>query len=184
MYVMKEIFVDVVDQDDEIIYPRPLAAVVADGLVHQIRMVKLFIMNFDKELLLCRKLPATLDQANKAKKGDNLFDCPLTAIVHAGEDYEEALIRSAQEAFGLDITDLPFYELGKLSVAEGLDCFTQVYELRYNQLPDFSATIFNDFLWEKPLDIITHFAKHEEAEKSLSICLKAFYFDCQNNSSC
>ena len=173
---MKEIFVDIVDDLDEVIYTCPLSRVVEDGLLKQIRMVKMFIMNHDKELLLCR---------NAFGKNDEiLFDVPLTAIVHAGESYEDALIRATQEVFGIDITSAQYYELGKLSREDGLDNFTEVYELTYNELPDFSATKFNDFMWEKPLDIITQFVKTSEGEKSLSICLKSFYFDCQDNFSC
>jgi hypothetical protein len=173
---MKEIFVDIVDDHDELIFARPLSRVIEDGLIKQIRMVKLFIMNYDKDLLLCRNL--------FAKKGEDLFDCPLTAIVHAGESYEEALVRSAQEIFGLDIATLQYYELGKLSREDGMDNFVEVYELSYNELPNFTATKFNDFIWEKPLNIITQFAKNPEGEKSLSICLKSFYFDCHDNLSC
>lgn len=173
---MSEIFVDIVDQDDEVICPRPLSHVIQDGLLKQVRLVKLFIMNYDKELLVCRNA--------LAKKGDDLFDTPLTALVHAGESYEEALIRSAQESFGIDIIDMQYHFLGKLSQQDGMDSFVEVYELSYNQLPDFSKTVFNDFIWEKPLDLITHFAQQQEAEKALSICLKSFYFDCQDNFSC
>ena len=173
---MKEIFVDIVDEHDEVIQPIPLSRALQDGLMHQIRMVKLFIMNYDQELLLCRNA--------LAKKGDDLFDCPLTAIVHAGESYDEALYRVVQEVFNLDLTDLPFHELGLLSQEDGMDCFTWVYELTLNELPNFSQTKFNDFIWDKPLDIITKFSKNSEGEKSLSICLKHFYFDCHNNINC
>ena len=173
---MKDIFVDIVDDNDEVIYASPLSRAVEDGLLKQIRMVQCFIKNYDQELLLCRNV--------LGKKGDNLFDCPLTAIVHAGETYEEALLRAAQEIFNLDISELPFHDLGKLSREDGMDCFTEVYELTYNELPDFSATKFNDFMWETPLNIITQFAKNPEGEKSLSICLKSFYFDCQDSFSC
>ncbi len=173
---MKDIFVDIVDDNDEVIFARPLSQVVEDGLLGQMRMVKLFIANYDKELLLCRNA--------FAKKGEGLFDCPLTAIVHAGESYEQALIRVTQEVFAIDITQQQYYELGTLSRQDGLECFTQVYELTYNELPDFSQTKFNDFMWEKPLDIITQFTKNPEGEKSLSKCLKSFYFDCQDNMMC
>ncbi len=173
---MKEIFVDIVDDLDEVIYACPLSRVVEDGLLKQIRIVKMFIMNHDKELLLCRNA--------FGKNEESLFDVPLTAIVHAGESYEDALIRAAQEVFGIDITTQQYYELGKLSREDGLDSFTEVYELTYNELPDFSATKFNDFMWEKPLDVITQFVKNPQGEKSLSICLKSFYFDCQDNFSC
>ncbi len=174
---MKEIFVDIVDDNDEVIYASPLSRVVEDGLLKQIRMVKCFIKNYDQEILLCRN-------ALTKKKDEGLFDCPLTAIVHAGESYEEALLRAAQEVFGLDISELPFHDLGTLSREDGLDNFTQVYELTYNELPDFSATKFNDFMWETPLNIITQFAKDPEGEKSLSTCLKSFYFDCHDKDSC
>ncbi|MDP3788465.1 MAG: hypothetical protein Q8Q60_04105 [Candidatus Chromulinivorax sp.] len=173
---MKDIFVDIVDDQDEVIQPASLSRVIEDGLLKQIRMVKFFIMNHDKEILLCRNA--------LGRKDDTLFDCPLTAIVHAGESYEEALIRVTQEIFNLDITTMQYYELGKLSPEDGVDNFTEVYELTYNELPDFSQTKFNDFMWEKPLDVITQFVKNPEGEKSLSICLKAFYFDCQDNFSC
>lgn len=176
MVGMKEIFVDIVDDQDEAIQARPLSYVMEHGLLKQIRMVKLFIMNYDKEILLCRNA--------LGKKAENLFDCPLTALVHVGESYEEALIRSVQEVFNLDITTMQYHELGKLSSEDGVDNFTEVYELSYNQLPDFSQTKFNDFMWEKPLDVITQFSKNPEGEKSLSICLKTFYFDCQDNFSC
>ncbi len=176
---MEEIFVDIVDDQDEVITPKPLVQVLKYGLLHQIRMVKLFIINYDKELLLCRNAFSPV-----SKKGEDGFDCPLTAIVHAGESYDEAIIRVVQETFGFDMTEMPFHELGKLSQEDGLDCFTQVYELTYNQLPDFSQTKMNDFMWEKPLDIITQFAKNPQGSKQLSICLKAFYFDCQDNLSC
>ena len=173
---MKDIFVDIVDDQDDVIYARPLSYVLENGLLKQIRMVKLFIVNYDKELLLCRNA--------LAKKGDDLFDVPLTAIVHFGETYEEALIRSVYDVFNIDISDMPYHLLGKLSVEDGMDCFTEVFELTYNELPDFSLTKFNDFFWEKPLDVITQLSKTGEGEKALSLCLKHFYFDCQNNLSC
>ncbi len=173
---MKEIFVDIVDTYDEVICAKPLSLVLEQGLLYQVRMVKLFIMNHDQELLLCRN--------GFAQRGQDLFDAPLTAIVHAGESYEDALIRAVQETFSLDITTMQWYELGKLSLEDGLDCFTTVYELTFDQLPNFDATQFNDFMWEKPLDIITQFSKKSEGEKTLSICLKSFYFDCQSNFSC
>jgi hypothetical protein len=182
---MKDIFVDIVDDNDEVVYARPLSQVLEDGLLGQIRMVKLFIMNYDKELLLCRNISLANPAVAKTQaKSDDLFDCPLTAIVHAGESYEEALIRACQEIFNIDITAEQYYELGMLSRQNGIDCFTQVYELTYNELPDFSQTKFNDFMWEKPLDIITQFTKDPEGEKSLSMCLKSFYFDCQDNLMC
>jgi len=174
--VMKDIFVDIVDEHDEVIYAISLARAVENGLLKQIRMVKLFIKNYDKELLLCRNA--------LAKKGDDLFDVPLTAIVHVGESYEEALIRSVYEVFNIDMIELPYHALGKLSTEDGMDCFTEVFELTFNELPDFSQTKFNDFFWEKPLDVITQLSKTGEGEKALSICLKNFYFDCQNNLSC
>ncbi|AXK61177.1 hypothetical protein [Candidatus Chromulinivorax destructor] len=173
---MKDIFVDIVDDKDEVIYAIALPQVIENGLLKQIRMVKLFIKNYDKELLLCRNA--------LAKKGDDLFDVPLTAIVHVGETYEEALHRTVLEVFGIDITELPYHALGKLSAEDGLDCFTEVFELTFNELPDFSQTKFNDFFWEKPLDIITQLAKTGEGEKALSVCLKHFYFDCVNSISC
>lgn len=173
---MKEIFVDIVDDKDEVIEARPLSFVVEEGLLKQIRMVKCFIINYDKELLLCRNAAA--------KKGQDLFDVPLTALVHVGETYEEALIRAVYEVFNIEISELPYHDLGKLSVEDGMDCFTEVYELTFNELPDFSQTKFNDFMWEKPLDVITQLSKTGEGEKQLSICLKHFYFDCQNNRSC
>jgi hypothetical protein len=173
---MKEIFVDIVDDHDELIFARPLSRVLEDGLINQIRMVKLFIMNHDNEILLCRNL--------FAKKGQDLFDCPLTAIVHAGESYEQALIRSTKEVFDLDLTDMQYCELGKLSREDGMDNFVEVYELSYNELPNFTSTKFNDFIWEKPLNIITQFSKNPEGEKALSICLKSFYFDCQDSLNC
>jgi hypothetical protein len=173
---MKEIFVDIVDMYDEVICAQPLGLVLEQGMLSQVRMIKLFIMNHDQQLLLCRN--------GFAKRGEDLFDCPLTAIVHAGESYEDGLIRATQETFGLDITSMQWYELGKLSLEDGLDCFTMVYELTYNELPNFDETKFNDFMWEKPLDIITQFSKKSDGEKTLSICLKSFYFDCQSNFSC
>ncbi len=42
---MREIFVDIVDDEDEVIDTRQLSRVIEDGLLKQIRMVKLFIMN-------------------------------------------------------------------------------------------------------------------------------------------
>ena len=95
---MKDIFVDIVDDLDDVIYARPLSYVLENGLLKQIRMVKLFIVNYDKELLLCRNA--------LAKKGDDLFDVPLTAIVHFGETYEEALIRSVYDVFNIDISSI------------------------------------------------------------------------------
>ncbi|MGZ6250747.1 MAG: hypothetical protein ACXWL2_01855 [Candidatus Chromulinivorax sp.] len=174
---MKEIFVDIVDERDEVIQPRPLSYVMQQGLAAQIRMIKLFIKNYDKELLLCRKIVE-----NREK---NLFDTPLTAIVHAGESYEEALLRAAEEFLGFDLADMPYHELGKLTPEEDkTESFVMVYELTYNQLPDFKMAIFNDFMWEKPLDCITLFSQNGQAHHELAICLKAFYFDCKDNVSC
>jgi len=173
---MKDIFVDIVDEHDEVVVARPLSYVVEMGLLKQIRMVKLFIMNYSQEILLCRNA--------LAKKGQDLFDCPLTAIVHFGETYEEALIRAVNDVFGFDISQMSYYSLGKLSVQDEMESFVEVFELTFDGLPDFSQTQFTDFIWEKPLDVITQLSKNHEGEKTLSICLKHFYFDCVNNQEC
>lgn len=96
--------------------------------------------------------------------------------VDAGEDYETALIREAEEELHIDLHTMPFILLGKMTPKEdGAKSFIQVYEIKSNITPACNIDDFSDCYWLYPHEILKMIEKGDGFKGNLPIILKKFY---------
>ena len=71
--------------------------------------------------------------------------------VGIGESYEQALYCEAQEELNLDLTVLPWRELGYFSPMDTLfGSFQRIYEIRTDDVPDFNPDDYSGGEWMTP----------------------------------
>lgn len=96
--------------------------------------------------------------------------------VDAGEDYETALIREAEEELHIDLYTMPFILLDKMTPKEdGAKSFIQVYEIKSNITPACNIDDFSDCYWLYPHEILKMIEKGDGFKGNLPIILKKFY---------
>ena len=96
--------------------------------------------------------------------------------VGAGESYEQALFREAQEELNLDLKALPWRELGRFSpLTSGLSSFQRVYEIRTDDVPEFNPDDSSGGKWTTPLELRRRIAGGEAAKGDLLPLLALLY---------
>ncbi len=102
-------YVDVVDENDNLIEIKLKSHVHNDGRWH--RVANVWILNYKGEILLQKRSP---DKETFA----NLWDVSSAGHLKAGEDYESAAIRELEEELGVEVGPEELTFLWKHSVQE------------------------------------------------------------------
>ncbi|MFD9035901.1 NUDIX domain-containing protein [Streptomyces sp. NPDC059567] len=91
-----EEILDVVDEDDEVVGQAPRAEVYARGLIHRCAFIQ--VRDAQDRIFVHRRTPSKLVYPS-------LYDMFVGGVVGAGESYDEAALREAEEELG--VTGLP-----------------------------------------------------------------------------
>ncbi len=121
---MPEEYLDIVDENDKVVGRDTRENIYSKGLEHNVRVVNIFVFNFEGKLLLPKKTMGS-------KYFPGRFDFSCGEHVVSGEDYDQAAKRGIEEELG--IKDAELIELGKLTPKDDVSCFMKVYELEYNK---------------------------------------------------
>jgi len=120
---MTEEYLDIVDENDNVIGKDTRENIWKIGLEHNVRVVNIFVFNTKGELLLPKR-------SMNRKIFPGCFDFSCGEHVLAGENYYDAAIRGLKEELG--ITNVEILELVKLTPKKGVNCFMKVYQVIYN----------------------------------------------------
>lgn len=121
---MQDEYLDIVDENDNVIDKDWRNSIYKKGLNHNIRAVNVFIFNSENKLLLPKR-------SMNRRIYPGCFDFSCAEHVASGEDYYQAAKRGLEEELG--IKDLELIELGKLTPKDGVSCFMKVYKSEYNE---------------------------------------------------
>lgn len=121
---MQDEYLDVVDENDKVINKDWRNSIYAKGLNHNIRVVNVFIFNYERKLLVPKR-------SMNRRIFPGCFDFSCGEHVISGEDYYQAAKRGLEEELG--IKNIKLIELGKLTPKDGVSCFMKVYKMEYNE---------------------------------------------------
>lgn len=161
---------DLVDEHDQVIGTILRSVAYREKKMASVRAVWLFIKNEDGKLWIPRR------HATK-KLLPNYLDGSAVGHVSAGESYEQAMIREAQEELNLDVRQFSYHLLGAISPAQGTKSFVQVYEIIVPDgfMIDYNPNDFSEFFWLLPQEIVNLIEDGQEAKPSLSVIMRRFY---------
>jgi isopentenyl-diphosphate delta-isomerase len=118
-----EEFLDIVDDNDNVIAKDTRENIYEGGLKNNVRVVNIFLFNSKGELLVPKR-----SENRRLFPGCYDFSCGEHVI--SGENYYSAAIRGLKEE--LKLSNLKLLELGKLMPKDGVNCFMKVFKVIYD----------------------------------------------------
>ena len=167
---MQDELLDLVDEQDQVIGTIWRSQAYAENKLASLRAVWLLIKNQDGKFWIPRR------QVSKQIL-PNCLDGFAVGHVGSGETYEQAMIREVQEELNINILQLPYKFIGKLTPQEGAICFVEIFELQVPNdfIIDYNKDDFSEFFWLSPQEIIEKINNGEKAKESLIKIMKKFY---------
>lgn len=163
-----EEYLDLVDENDQVIGKKKRSEIYAEGLSN-FRVVSAFIVNSKGELWIPRR---TADK----KIFPLCLDMSMAGHVESGETYEETLKRETQEELNIDTDTVPVSLLGYLTPAkDGVAAFTKVYEIKMNEAPDYNKEDFIEYFWITPKALMEKIDQGELVKDDLPVQIKILY---------
>ena len=170
MNIEHEEMLDIVDKNDEVISTMPRSEVYAQDLCSQMRSVWLLIKNEEGKLWIPRR-------CNSRPILPGYLDGSVVGHVQAGETYQQAMIREAQEEVGIDMSKIPYKLFGKITPHEDESfCFATVYECALQQAPaNWNQREFSEWFWLSPQELMQKILAGEKVKDTLPIILQKYY---------
>lgn len=167
---MNEELLDIVNDQDEVIGVMKRSQAYAENKLSSIRAVWFLIKNQEGKLWIPKRSAAK-------ESGPNSLDGSTVGHVSSGETYEQAMLREVREELNLDVANLPYRSVGKLTPTTGSVSFIEIFEL---QVPDdfvidYNRDDFSEFFWLTPQEIVQKFQDGEKMRKTLVSIMKTFY---------
>jgi isopentenyl-diphosphate delta-isomerase len=159
---------DLVDDNDNVIGTIERTDAYKNN-IDNIRVIDCFIKNSEGKLFIPRRHP------NK-RMFPLALDTSVGGHVDAGETYEKAFFREAQEELGIDVSAMKYRHIGTMTPkADGTHAFISVYEIESNETPNYNKDDFIEYFWLTPEEIIKKIESGDTSKDHLPMILKKFY---------
>lgn len=166
--VLEEI-IDIVDQNDIVVGQVVRSEINRNLANSNFRGINVFIENDKGELWIPRRT------ATK-RLFPLCLDVSIGGCVSAGETYEQALLREAQEEVNLDLNKVPYEFLAYFTPhKDKVGCFMKVYKIFMNQAPDYNPDDFCEYFWLSPQELLNKINAGEPAKSDLLKLLNLLY---------
>jgi isopentenyldiphosphate isomerase len=165
---MTEEYLDLVDENDQVIGREARSKVHEQGLLN-FRCINAFVVNSEGKLWIPRRT------AHKRLKPLAL-DISVGGHVESGSTYEETLIKEVSEELNIDLTKVPYREIGYFKGGEyDLRCFQKVYEIRQDEVPQYNPDDFMEYYWLTPQELMDKIEAGDVAKHDLPILIRQLY---------
>lgn len=161
-------FLDLVDNDDNVVGKKKRSEVYSEHLSN-FRVINAFLVNSSRKLWIPRR--------TAAKRIFPLcLDMSLGGHVESGETYENAFKRELKEELNLEMEDINFRELEKLTPQKhSVSAFMKVYEIKSDVTPNFNKDDFNEYFWLSPKELFQKLDGGDKSKDDLPKLVKIFY---------
>ena len=161
---------DLVDENDQVIGQKKRSEIYKDNLTN-FRVINAFLINSKGQLWIPRR-------ATNKRIFPLCLDMSIGGHVETGESYDDAFRRELKEELNLDSDYLSVKLLGNLTPEENnVSAFMNVYEIHYDQSPDYNNNDFIEYSWLFPGELIEKISKGEKAKSDLPKLVKFFYLN-------
>lgn len=164
-----EEWLDLVDENDQVIGKKLRAEVYAEGLLNY-RVINVFVVNSAGKLWIPRRA------AHKALFPLGL-DVSAGGHVESGETYDESFAREVQEELNIDVSKTPYRVLGHMTPKDGVHGYERVYEIQQEEAPAYNPDDFIEYFWLTPAELIARIEGGEKAKGDLPKLVKRFYLN-------
>lgn len=161
-------YLDLVDSQDNVIGNKLRSEVYAEHLSN-FRVINAFVVNSKGELWIPRR-------AADKRIFPLCLDMSVGGHVESGESYEETFKRETKEELNIDIEQVPYRMLGKLTPElDSVSAFMQVYEIKLDEAPNYNPADFVEYFWLNPTEALKRISDGEKAKGDLPTLIKKFY---------
>lgn len=160
-------YLDLVDKNDRVI-GSVLRSTAYKERLSNFRTVNGFIVNSNGQLWIPHRQP-------DKRVAPNAFDFSIGEHVGSGESYEAAFKRGASDELRIDLDDITYKLLGKLTPEHGVSSYMQVYAISSDFNPDYNENDYSGGLWMYPDELRTLIENGTPAKSDLIIVLN-YYF--------
>jgi isopentenyldiphosphate isomerase len=163
-----EEYLDLVDENDQVIGKKLRADIYAEGLWN-FRVVDVFLKNSKGQLWIPRR---TADKAIFPLA----LDFSAAGHVASGETYEQTFEREVAEELNIDVSKVPYRLLGYLTPKkDGVPLFMQVYEIESDETPAYNPDDFTEYFWLTPVEVLAKIESGDYAKDHIPVLIKRFY---------
>lgn len=161
-------YLDLVDSQDNVIGKKLRSEIYAMHLSN-FRVINAFVINSKGELWIPRR-------AADKRIFPLCLDMSVGGHVESGESYEETFRRETKEELNIDIGQVTYRTLGKLTPeSDDVSAFMQVYEIKQDEDPNYNPADFVEYFWITPAEALRRIREGEKAKEDLPTLIKKFY---------
>ncbi|MBP9855715.1 MAG: NUDIX hydrolase [Candidatus Pacebacteria bacterium] len=160
-------YLDLVDAQDQVIGKKLRSEIQAENL-HNFRVINAFIVNSKGELWIPRRT-ATKRIFPLA------FDMSVGGHVESGESYDDTFKRETMEELNINVDQVKYRLLGKLTPEDGVSSYMQVYEISLDEAPNYNPDDFVEYFWLTPAEVLKRIEEGEKTKTDLPTLIKKFY---------
>jgi isopentenyldiphosphate isomerase len=152
-------FIDIVDENDNVI-GQEKRSVITQRRLSNYRVINAFLINSEQKLWIPRRTPYK-----------DIFpyglDVSVGGYVESGESYEMAMARELKEELNLELEQVSHRFLGYLKPhVNDVSSFMKVYEIQYEQSPNYNSEDFLEAFWLTPEALIDKVNQEKHPPKS------------------
>ncbi|MFB6224944.1 MAG: NUDIX domain-containing protein [Candidatus Paceibacteria bacterium] len=164
---MSEEYLDLVNENDEVIDSQPRSWVYAQGK-YNFRVINVFLKNSYGQLWIPRRTP-------HKELFPSCLDMSVGGHVSSGESYDETFTREVAEELNWDVNMLSYTVLGHATPRDGLCAYMRVYEIHADEVPPYNPEDFTEYMWLYPSELHQRLADGDISKGDLPILVDLFY---------